>query len=106
MIIISSRKVFDDPDHISVDGHHIRKMNLNTDKKLRDKSLSTLKNELKNKNILNWLMDTIKSNLRFVTLTKSLKKIISYHGGYKKADRMFKYMGEYQSKNPSKFKTL
>ncbi len=54
MIIISSRKVFDDPDHISVDGHHIREINLNTDKKLRDKSLSTLKNELKNKRISFW----------------------------------------------------
>lgn len=34
------------------------------------------------------------------------KKIISYHGGYKKSDQMYKYIGHYQGKNPSKFKTL
>ena len=266
MIIISSRKNFDDPDHISVDGHHIREMDLNTDKKLRDLSLSTLKNEIKNKNVLilvhgynneqfevydayqiienkikeiipgmydhvigyswpggdqgwEWLQAKSKANavariFRFLIedLAKSAsnldlmshslgarvslkalkecseqnvirnyyctagavdneclepleefydsvvpcnrlfvfhsardkilniyykasewdlalglygpedinyisqrakmiyvancKKIISYHGGYKKADRMYKYMGDYQDKNPSKFKTL
>ena len=41
-MFISSRKDFDDPDNISVDGHHIREIDLNTNKKLRDLFLSAL----------------------------------------------------------------
>lgn len=34
------------------------------------------------------------------------KKHVSKHGGYKRADKMYSYIKDYQTKNPSKFKTL
>ena len=46
------------------------------------------------------------SNNAKIIYVANCKKIISYHGGYKKAVQMYKYIGECQSKNPSKFKML
>jgi esterase/lipase superfamily enzyme len=34
------------------------------------------------------------------------KKHVSNHGGYKRADKMYMYIQDYQAKNPAKFKTL
>lgn len=34
------------------------------------------------------------------------KKIVGTHGGYKRADALYKYIGAYHIKNPAKFKTL
>jgi hypothetical protein len=34
------------------------------------------------------------------------KKIVSKHGGYKRADGLYRYIDDYHTKNPAKFKTL
>ncbi|MFL7870996.1 MAG: alpha/beta hydrolase, partial [Anaerolineales bacterium] len=34
------------------------------------------------------------------------KKIVGNHGGYKRADALYKYIGAYQTVDPAKFKTL
>jgi hypothetical protein len=34
------------------------------------------------------------------------KRQVSKHGGYKRADKMYKYMSVYETRSPSKFKTL
>lgn len=53
MIIISARKDFDNPDHISLEGHKFKDINITNDSEVKEwPSFDELKDELENKNIL------------------------------------------------------
>jgi esterase/lipase superfamily enzyme len=52
MIIISSRKNFDDPDNVSMDGHRIKDTNLANDSVIRELTMQDLAAELQERTVL------------------------------------------------------